>query len=56
MEPATAQDGGLKPLAEATITPVPLKPRTAVMEAVEDIVYGSVSGHTATSTSLTYLA
>ena len=43
MEPATAREGDLKPLAEATITPVPLKPRTAVMEAVEDIVYGSVS-------------
>jgi len=43
MEPAAAQPGGLKPLAEANTTPVPLKPRTAVLEAVEDIVFGSVS-------------
>ncbi|GAB1310486.1 mitochondrial ornithine carrier protein [Madurella fahalii] len=47
MEPVTTRQGGLKtetPLSVATTTPVPLKPRTAVMEAVEDIVYGSVAG------------
>lgn len=46
MEPATTQQPGLKPetpLSVAATTPIPLKPRTAVMEAVEDIVYGSVS-------------
>lgn len=43
MEPATVQPGGLKPLSEANTTPVPLKTKTAVLEAVEDIVYGSVS-------------
>lgn len=43
MEPATVQPGGLKPLAESNTTPVPLKTKTAVLEAVEDIVYGSVS-------------
>ncbi|KAK4156973.1 mitochondrial carrier domain-containing protein [Chaetomidium leptoderma] len=36
MEPAT--------FSETTSAPVHLKPRTAVMEAIEDIIYGSVAG------------
>ncbi|KAH6650659.1 mitochondrial carrier domain-containing protein [Chaetomium tenue] len=46
MEPATNQEGAshLKPFSETTTAPAHLKPRTAVMEAIEDIIYGSVAG------------
>ncbi|KAK4039282.1 mitochondrial carrier domain-containing protein [Parachaetomium inaequale] len=41
MEPATTQEGGLKPFPGTVSAP---KPRTAVMEAIEDILYGSIAG------------
>ncbi|KAK3310011.1 mitochondrial carrier domain-containing protein [Chaetomium strumarium] len=44
MEPATTQEGCLKPLSDATSAPIQLKARTAGMEAIEDILYGSVAG------------
>lgn len=43
MEPAVTREGCLKPLAQTPTAPVQLPRRTAVAEAVEDIVYGSVS-------------
>ncbi|KAL2199317.1 mitochondrial carrier domain-containing protein [Corynascus similis CBS 632.67] len=45
MDPATSQEEStLKPFPDAASTPVPLKARIAVLEAIEDIVYGSVAG------------
>ena len=45
METATTQEGYLKPLSEpTTAAPAHYSRRTAVMEAIEDIVYGSVRG------------
>ncbi|AEO53574.1 hypothetical protein MYCTH_2295092 [Thermothelomyces thermophilus ATCC 42464] len=44
MEPATPQHGALKPFPETASAPVHLKPRVAALDAVEDILYGSIAG------------
>lgn len=54
MDPATSQEEStLKPFPDAASTPVPLKARIAVLEAIEDIVYGSVSAYLLNSCRLT---
>ncbi|KAK4240953.1 mitochondrial carrier domain-containing protein [Achaetomium macrosporum] len=43
MEPVTTQEG-FKPLSDTTSAHIQLKPKTAGMEAIEDILYGSIAG------------
>ncbi|KAL2023207.1 hypothetical protein VTK56DRAFT_3330 [Thermocarpiscus australiensis] len=44
MDPAATQEGCLKPLSTTASASVHLNHKTAAMEAVEDIVYGSIAG------------
>ncbi|KAL2165104.1 hypothetical protein VTH06DRAFT_400 [Thermothelomyces fergusii] len=44
MEPAASQGGALESFPDTTSASVRLKPRVAALEAIEDVLYGSIAG------------